>query len=155
MTAVTLRYWYQDEGLGTALVFANEYVMIGYSIAATATGKVVAAPSPVAGADHYLEFSFSGTLAPQGDKSTSDQFTLQVTAHTASYAGTVDVTNDYSYDGGAAKVYEDKITLYESGKLIWGVEPGTSLASPADAGVGHALLAPPVRAGGRSTLARE
>ena len=130
MTAVTLRYWYQDEGLGTALVFANNYVMIGYSIAGTVTGKAVAAPSPVAGADHYIELAFTGILSAQGDKSSNDQLMVHVTAHTASYAGTVDVTNDYSYDGGAAKVYEDKITLYESGKLIWGVEPGTSLASP-------------------------
>jgi hypothetical protein len=74
MAAVTLRYWYQDEGLGTALVFANDYVKIGYSIAATATGKVVAAPPPVAGADHYIELSFTGTAAPQGDKSSNDQF---------------------------------------------------------------------------------
>jgi len=28
------------------------------------------------------------------------------------------VSNDYSYDGGAAGVYEPKIPLYESGKLI-------------------------------------
>jgi hypothetical protein len=128
--------------LGTALVLAANYVSIGYSHQGKVTLNEVVAVSPaVPGADHYLELSFAGTLAPQGDKntegllSTSDQFTLQVTAHTANYAGAVDVTNDYSYDGGAAGVYEDKITLYESGKLIWGVEPGTSLASPADAGV--------------------
>ena len=136
MAAVTLRYWYQDEGLGTALVYANDYVKIGYSIAATATGKVVAAPSPVAGADHYIELSFTGTVAPQGDKSSGDQFTLHVTAHTASYTGTVDVTNDYSYDGGAEKVYEKKITLHDKdGNVLWGTPPGgKGSPGPADGG---------------------
>jgi endo-1,4-beta-xylanase len=136
MAAVTLRYWYQDEGLGTALVYANDYVKIGYSIAATATGKVVAAPSPVAGADHYIELSFTGTVAPQGDKSSNDQFTLHVTAHTASYAGAVDVTNDYSYDGGAEKVYEKKITLHDKdGNVLWGTPPvGNGSPGPADGG---------------------
>jgi fibro-slime domain-containing protein len=136
MAAVTLRYWYQDEGLGTALVFANEYVKIGYSIAATATGKVVAAPSPVAGADHYIELSFTGTVAPQGDKSSGDQFTLHVTAHTASYTGAVDITNDYSYDGGASKVYEKKITLHDkNGNVLWGTPPGgKDSTGPADGG---------------------
>ncbi len=125
MTAVFLRYWYQDEGLGTTLVYANDYVKIGYSVAATVTGKAVAAPSPVAGADHYFELSFTGTLAAQGDKAQNDQFTIHVTAHTANYAGAVDITNDYSYDNGAEALYEKKITLHDnSGKVIWGTAPG-------------------------------
>jgi hypothetical protein len=75
---------------------------------------------------NYLELSFTGTLAAQGDKAANDQFNIQVAAHNANYVGAVDVTNDYSYDGGAAGGSEQKITLYGSGKLIWGVEPGTS-----------------------------
>ena len=123
--AVTLRYWYQDEGLGTALVFASDYVKIGYSVAATVAGKAVAASPAVTGADHYIELSFTGTLAAQGDTAQNDQFTIHVTAHTATYAGEVDVTNDYSYDNGAAAVYEKKITLHDkSGKVIWGTAPG-------------------------------
>ena len=136
MSAVTLRYWYQDEGLGTALVLQTNYVSIGYSNQGKVTsGIAVANPSPVPGADHYLELAFSGTLAPQGDPATNDQFNIQVTLHTANYQGVVDVTNDYSYDNGAEGVYEQKITLYDNGKLIWGVEPGTSSVIPSDAGV--------------------
>ena len=124
MSTVTLRYWYQDEGLGTALVLLANYVSIGYSGQGKVTGLIaVTNPSPVAGADHYLQFSFSGTLAAQGDPATNDQFNIQVIVHTADYKGTVDVTNDYSYDGGAEAVYEQKITLYESSVLIWGIEP--------------------------------
>jgi hypothetical protein len=124
MSTVTLRYWYQDEGLGTALVLSTDYVSIGMSGQGEVTsGTAVAAPSPVPGADHYLELSFTGTLAAQGDKAYKDQFNFNVRLHTGSYTGAVDVTNDYSYDAGAAGVHEQKITLYESGKLIWGVEP--------------------------------
>jgi len=83
---------------------------IGYSNQGKVTsGIAVANPSPVPGADHYLELSFSGTLAPQGDPATNDQFNIHVTLHTSSYQGAVDVSNDYSYDGGAAGVYEPKI----------------------------------------------
>ena len=126
MSTVTLRYWYQDESLGSAVVVATNYVSIGYSNLGKVTGcTVVAVPSPVADADHYLELSFSGTLAVQGDKATNDQFNVQVTLHTASYTGTVDVTNDYSYDGGATGLYEKKITLHDkSGNVIWGTPPG-------------------------------
>jgi hypothetical protein len=137
MSTVVLRYWYQDEGLGTALVLSANYVSIGYSTQGKVTsGTAVVAPSSVAGADHYIELSFSGTLAAQGDKSTNDQFTIQVNLHTAGYTGAVDVTNDYSYDGGAEGLYEKKITLYDkSGNLIWGVAPGKGSVGPADAGV--------------------
>jgi hypothetical protein len=124
MSKVTLRYWYQDQGLGTALVLAADYVSIGYSNPGRVTaGRAVAAPSPVAGADHYLELSFTGTLAAEGDKAHKDQFNIHVRLHTANYRGAVNVTNDYSYNGGAIG-YNDKITLHDkSGKVIWGVAP--------------------------------
>jgi len=125
MSSVTLRYWYQDEGLGTALMLTSLYVGIGYSNQGRVTGEAVAASPPVPGADHYIELSFSGTLAAKGDGAMNDQFTIQVGMHTANYQGAVDVTNDYSYNGGATG-YDDKITLYQNGKLISGVEPGGS-----------------------------
>ena len=121
-SAVTLRYWYKDEGLGTTLMFAGDYVSIGYSNQGTMTGKAVAASPAAPGADHYLELSFTGTLAAKGDSSQKDQFNVRVTAHTGNYQGAVDVANDYSYNAGALG-YNDKITLYAGGKLIWGTEP--------------------------------
>jgi hypothetical protein len=124
VSTFTLRYWYQDEGLGTALVLSTDYVSIGYSNQGRVTaGRAVAAPSPGPGADHYLELSFTGMLAAQGDKAHQDQFNIHVRLHTANYKGAVDVTNDYSYNGGAIG-YNDKITLHDkSGKVIWGAAP--------------------------------
>ena len=137
MSTVTLRYWYQDEGLSTALVLASNYVSVGYSGQGKVTsGTAVANPSPVAGADHYLELSFAATLSAQGNAATNDEFTVQVNLHTAGYTGVVDVTNDYSYDGGAEGVYEKKITLHDkSGNVIWGTPPGDQ-GSLGDTGAG-------------------
>jgi formylglycine-generating enzyme required for sulfatase activity/photosystem II stability/assembly factor-like uncharacterized protein len=137
MSAVTLRYWYQDEGLGTALSLSVMYASIGYSLQGRVILNKVVSVSPASpGADHYLELSFAGTLAAQGDASTNDRFSIQVTVHTLGYTGAVDVTNDYSYDGGAALLYEQKITLHDAnGNVIWGVAPGTSPVGGADAAV--------------------
>ena len=107
--------------MGTALAFERDYASIGLSGQGTVVGKSVAASAPVSGADHYLEFSFGGTLASQGTPYSS-QFTFDGRAHTPSYAGPVDVTNDYSYNSGATG-YNEKITLYTNGQLIWGIEP--------------------------------
>jgi hypothetical protein len=124
MSSVTLRYWYQDDGLGTALELAVYHQAIGYSSQGKVlTGKAVAASPSVAGADHYLEFSFSGTLSAKGDKLTNDQFNIQVALRTGNYLGAVEVTNDYSYNGGKTG-YDTKIAFYQNGKLIAGLEPG-------------------------------
>jgi hypothetical protein len=136
LSTVTLRYWYQEEGLGTALIFSSDYVSIGHSNAGKMVGQVVTASPSAPGADHYFELSFSGTLAAQGDTSNNDQFNLQVNAHTGSYQGAVDVKNDYSYDGGASKLYEKKITLHDKdGNVLWGTPPGgKGSPGPADGG---------------------
>jgi hypothetical protein len=136
MSTVTLRYWYQEEALGTALTVASDYVSIGYStLGKVVDGKAVASSSGP-GADHYLDLSFSGTLAAQGDKNTNDLFNIKVTLHNSSWSGTVDVTNDYSYSSGATG-YDEKITLHDStGKVIWGKAPsGGGAPTPVDAGV--------------------
>jgi hypothetical protein len=123
MSAVTMRYWYQEESLGTSLVFDSNYVSIGYSMEGKVTAAKAFTSSSGAGADHYLEFSMTGTLAAQGDSKQNDQFNIKVTVHTSSWSGKVDTTNDYSYDAGAIG-YNEKITLHSGGKVIWGTAPG-------------------------------
>jgi hypothetical protein len=127
-STVTMRYWYQDEGLGTSLVFESAYVSIGHTNQGKVTGKVVTASPSGPGADHYFELSFTGTMAAKGDAQTGDQFNINLLLHPSSYQGTVDVTNDYSYNAGATG-YDDKITLHDrTGKVIWGTAPGTGAA---------------------------
>jgi len=120
LSNVTLRYWYQDDGWNTAtLTLEVDYKSLsGDSVTG---GKAVAVSPATAGADHYLELSFSGTVAAKGSPSGTDQFNTNIRLHN-NWQGTVDVSNDYSYDGGATGI-EQKITLYANGKLIWGKEP--------------------------------
>ena len=170
LSTVTLRYWYQDEGWNTtSLMPAIDYESISGDNVTNC--KAFAASSPVPGADHYLELSFSGTLAAKGAPSGNDQFTVNVRPHNTSWQGTVDVTNDYSYNGGATE-YDDKITLHDgSGNVIWGVLPGVSPAGSADAGVdasvseddsggqstrclSHSPFTPPVKSPSRTSRPR-
>jgi hypothetical protein len=121
LSTVTLRYWYKDEGLGTALKVSNYYVSIGHSNTGSVVFDKIVAVSPAAtGADHYFQLSFVGMLTAKNDSSGNDKFNIDVGLLNG---GAFDVTNDYSYDGGATGAYENKITLYANGKLIWGVAP--------------------------------
>jgi hypothetical protein len=123
MSTVTLRYWYQDDGWGTPTLSMNsDYVSIGYSNTGTVKLDGVFAASPaVAGADHYIQLSFTGTLAATGDKDSKDIFNVHVQLHLPNYSGTEDVTNDYSYTGAIG--LDNKITLHAGTALIWGIAP--------------------------------
>lgn len=128
LTAVTLRYWYQDqgEGLGDSATLQIDDARIGdsTSVKDKITGIAVAAPSPVAGADHFLQISFTGiTLAGKGAGGNADRLSVGGRLHNSSYTGSVDLSNDYSYNAGAIGP-NDKITLHSGGKVIWGTPPG-------------------------------
>jgi len=125
MSTVTLRYWYQDEGLGPVLAFEIDDARVGDNNAVTGKvhGAAVAAPSPVAGAGYYLELSFGAvTLSAKGTTGSNDKLKVTGRLHNSGYQGAVVVTNDYSYNDGKTG-YDDKITLYGNGKLISGTEP--------------------------------
>ena len=114
LTNVTLRYWYKDDGWDTStLAIAVDYASLSGD---TVTGGKSVAAARSTAADHYLEFSFTGTIPAKS------QFQTNFRLHNSNWAGTVDVTNDYSYNGGVTGL-NDKMTLYASGKLIWGTEP--------------------------------
>jgi hypothetical protein len=128
LSNVTMRYWYVDDGWGsTQLVMENDYVSIGYSNQGTVTyGGSVAVTPAQSGADHYFEFSFTGTLAAVNDKVTNDKFHVGVRIHASNNSGTANVANDYSVLTTTG--YNDRITLYSAGSLIWGTEPGSSIS---------------------------
>ena len=62
LSSVTLRYWYQDEGLGTALMFSSDFVSIGQSNAGTMVGHVVTASPSAPGATTTLNSRSGGLL---------------------------------------------------------------------------------------------
>jgi len=127
MSAVTIRYWYQDEGLGVGAAFEVDYASVGdqLPIKEKMHGPVVLASPPAAGADHFIEISFDAvTIAAKGGASNSDQIKFNGRLHNSGYQGAVDITNDYSYNAGTVG-YNKKITIHDKkGNLIGGEAPG-------------------------------
>ena len=116
LSNVTVRYWFTGEGAQSVNFFCDYAVMGCGGI----SGSFAALATPVAGADSYVEISFSGKIVPaygqtgviQGRMAKSDWSNF-------------DETDDYSYDPNQSSLADyDFMTVYANGALIWGVEPG-------------------------------
>ena len=113
LSAVKMRYYYTIDG-EKAQQFWCDWSQAG---SADVTGTFIKMPTPVTGADHYLEVGFTsaaGTLAVgQG---------IDIHARIAKSDWTnYDQSDDYSFNKDASD-YEDwaKVTAYISGTLQWG-----------------------------------
>jgi hypothetical protein len=126
---VTIRYWFTDESPSSANVLEQYYVPIA------TTMKFTALNPPREGADTMLEMSFRD--APDSGVSWVETRGFNFAFHKASYAGTYDQSNDYSYDPKLTKTLgkNPKITAYVNGALVWGCEPPVQAVS-VDAGEG-------------------
>ncbi len=118
LSQLTVRYWYTKDG-AQAQSYWCDYTPRG---CANVRARFVAMQAPVASADTYLELSFTpgaGSLAPGA--STGDVQSRIAKSDWSSY----DQANDWSYGGTRSSVADwDRVTLYDGGELIWGVEPG-------------------------------
>jgi hypothetical protein len=117
MQQVTVRYWFTDDDPTAANVVEQYYVPI------TTTMKFSTLNPPRTGANTVLEMSFRD--APDAGISWVETKGFNFAFHKASYAGTYDQTNDYSYDPKltTALGLNPKITAYVNGVLAWGCEP--------------------------------
>lgn len=116
LSQITLRYYFTDEGGQPANFYCD------YSTAGTAnvSGSFHTLPQPVAGADSYIEISFS-SAAGSLDSGMSAEIQGRISKTDWS---NFDQTNDYSFDP-TDTAYADapQIPAYASGTLIWGTEP--------------------------------
>ncbi|NOK63961.1 MAG: Endo-1,4-beta-mannosidase [Chloroflexi bacterium AL-W] len=114
---LTIRYWYTADG-NKAQVYTCFWSRVD---CANITGGVIKLTSPVEGADHYLEISFSsgaGNIPAQGSG-----YEIHHRVNRQDWSS-YNETNDYSYDGTKNDFADwDRITLYRNGALVWGVEP--------------------------------
>ncbi|MFC1417473.1 cellulose binding domain-containing protein [Streptacidiphilus cavernicola] len=127
---VTLRYYFKQEGT-RGYAFNCIYAEVGCSHVAE---KIVALPSPVGDADHYLQVSFTadaGSLAP---KANSGAIELQLYRPDKA---AMKESADFSFNGADAKAYRENehITAYVNGRLAWGTEPAGAAAPASSAPV--------------------
>ena len=136
LAEITVRYWYNVDASSGSLPqeyvcdYAQVDVVGGSTMAITPDVMATfgAAPTPNASADSYMEISFSagaGSIPPGLTAQIQNRF------HKSNYSGMFTQTGDYSFNSAAtAFTPSTAITLYRSGKLVWGVEPG-GMAAPA------------------------
>ena len=116
LSSVTIRYWFTEDG-SAPLAYACDYAPIGCS---SVTGSF-AAVSPVTGADHYLQVSFTrGAGSLQPDQSTG---MFQNRFWNTSFTNMTQA-NDYSFNASDTTLtLSPTITVYYNGSLIDGTPP--------------------------------
>lgn len=114
---VSVKYWFTDEDPSSANVLEQYYVPTPTSF------KFTTLNPPRSGADTVLEMSFRN--APDAGASWVESKGFNFAFHKASYAGSYDQSNDYSYDPKLTTALgkNPKITAYVNGTLAWGCEP--------------------------------
>jgi Cellulose binding domain len=115
LSSLTIRYYFTAEG-NPPQIFECDYATVGCG---NLTG--VYAPTTGASADHYLEVSFTagaGSISAGGNSGE-----IQARLHNQDYSN-VNEANDYSFDPTKTAFADwTKVTLYQSGALVWGTEP--------------------------------
>ena len=115
LTTVSARYYFtRDNGASTFSTYCD-YAQLGCS---NITSRVVLLPTPVAGADAYLEVSFTGGTIAVGGTSGDIQLRFNKTDWS-----NFNEVGDYSYGTGTTFVDSTKVTGFVNGALIWGTVP--------------------------------
>jgi len=117
LNGLKLRY-YLTKDSNTNLSYWTDYAQVG---TANVSGAFSAISPAKTNADTYVELSFSsaaGSIAAGGQ--TGD---IQIRIAKSDWSN-FNENNDYSFDG-TKSAYADwnKVTLYQSGTLVWGIEP--------------------------------
>ncbi|HPD00631.1 MAG TPA: cellulose binding domain-containing protein, partial [Acetivibrio sp.] len=116
LSDVKIRYYYKIDG-GNTQNFWCDWSSAGNS---NVTGNFIKLSSPKTGADTYLEVGFTdgaGTLEPGQSVEVQTRFSKDDWSN-------YNQTSHYSFNSSASDYIDwDKITLYVSGKLVYGAEP--------------------------------
>ncbi len=123
---LTVRYYFTNEVTATLTQLINwaNAGMVGGSSAAYPTGNltlaVVPMSMPVASADTYVEFGFTGSNMLAGDHYV--QFSWRVQDFMSQ---NFTQTGDYSFSAGATAEmsWPNVVLLYQGQSVVWGVPP--------------------------------
>jgi endoglucanase len=112
LSTVTMRYWFTRDGGPTTFGTACDYAAVGCANVRT---RVVMLPSPVNGADAYLEVSFTGGTVAAG----RDSGDVQVRVNKSDWSTFAEV-GDHSHATNTAYADAPRVAAYVGGALAWG-----------------------------------
>ena len=124
LSSIKIRYYFKAEGNPPQQNYWCDHagVNVGHTyraITSSVSGIVAAMPSSAPHADYYLEVQISsaaGSLPPDGAVEIQGRIWK---ADWSSY----NQNNDYSFTSSSNYIIWDKVTVYQDGALIWGIEP--------------------------------
>jgi len=117
---LSVRYWFEKED-DMPINFSVDYAELGNS---NISGDFV----NYEGDSYYLEIAFDALAGALGRNADSGRIEAKITNSDYSQ---VNQANDYSFDATKQEFTAwDKIGLYLNGKLVSGVEPGTTVDTP-------------------------
>ncbi|WP_341282858.1 glycoside hydrolase family 9 protein [Paenibacillus sp. FSL H8-0537] len=117
MNTIKLRYYFTADGTQSHQ-FWSDYAQIGSS---NVQAAFVTMSSPTTTADTYLELSFTTAAGSISAGGSSGQIQGRISKTDWS---NLNEANDYSFDAtNTAFVDWSKVTLYQNGTLVWGIEP--------------------------------
>ena len=113
LSELTVRYWFTKEG-GAGIINYCDWAQIGCSNISSSFG--------LAKGMDYMELSFSASAGSLTNGSTTGDIQCRMAKSDWS---NFDESNDYSYAPTITSyTAHDKVTLYQNGVLVWGIEPG-------------------------------
>jgi endoglucanase len=117
LSGLKLRYYYTIDG-EKGQTFNCDYAVVGCSKLA---GALVKLPAAKTGADYYLEVSFSSTAGTLAAGSSTGEMQIRINKTDWTNFNEAD---DYSFDATKTGFADwNKVTLYQDGALVWGIEP--------------------------------
>ncbi|WP_317972620.1 cellulose binding domain-containing protein, partial [Paenibacillus sp. CCS19] len=113
-----LRYYLTKDTTSASLNYWVDYAQVGTSAVSGVFGTISPAKTS---ADTYLELSFgsaAGSIAAGGQTGE-----IQIRIAKSDWSN-LSESSDYSFDGTKSSFADwNKVTLYNSGSLVWGIEP--------------------------------
>lgn len=118
LSQLALRYWFTNDNAGATQTFNCDWAQPG---CANIKGAFVPLTTARSGANRYLTLSFGTAAGSIAAGANSGE--IQTRFNDNGWL-TFNQSNDYSFNAALTSYGDNpRITLYQNGKLVWGIEP--------------------------------